>query len=56
VLSSFFVPVDEINLDPALLFWRRLFVEITPRGVCKTKTLSGFGALQQITDIIKMKG
>jgi hypothetical protein len=56
VLSSFFVPVDEINLDPAFLFWRRLLVEITPRGVCKIKTLLGFGALQQITDIIKMKG
>lgn len=40
--------LDEINLEPDFfLFWIRLLVEKTPRGVWMIKTVSGFGALHQ---------
>lgn len=40
--------LDEINLEPDFfLFWMRLLVEKTPRGVWMIKTVSGFGALHQ---------
>jgi len=52
--SSCFILLDEINLEPVFfLFWRRLLVEMTPRGVCIIKTVSGFGALQKTIEMIK---
>jgi len=57
--TSCFLLLDEINLEPVFfLVWRRLLVEMTPRGVCIIKTVSGLGALQRKKeeDVIKMKG